>query len=179
MIAIIITAMSCGSDNLSNSKAKKILNNCLESKPEQRFSYLKTGEVLISPSSEVSMEKFKNLEKLADDGYITMNLTTKKNAIWKEAKFYNVELTKKATEYIKKSSKTGGNITLNSHRYVVDEILEIHETPSYNIAKVKVQFKATDMTPFAILSSNSKKEFWTKTLKFTKTNDGWKHCDDY
>ncbi len=179
MIAVIITATSCGSDNLSNSKAKKILNNCLKAKPKRHFSYLKTGEVLISPSSQVSMEKLKNLEKLSDDGYITLNLTTKKNAIWKEAKFYHVELTKKATKYIEGSSKTGGNLTLKSHRYVLDEVLEIHETPSYNMAQVKVRFKVTDITPFAILSESSKRKPWTKTLKFTKTNNGWKYCNKY
>lgn len=178
LIVFSITVLSCGSDNLSSSKAKKIINECLELKPEQKFNTLMIGEVLISVASKDSKKKIESYKKLANDGYLKVTLTNKKNKIWKEAQFYNVELTEKAKPYIYKPSKmTEKTVYMKSHQYIVDEILEIHETPATNTARVKVKYKLVDTTPFTNLIRTSPKESITKTLKFTKTNDGWKYCD--
>lgn len=45
------------------------------------------------------------------------------------------------------------------------------------MAEVKVKFKASEITPFVDLSLVKPKENYIKTIKFTKTNDGWKYCD--
>lgn len=175
LISLIIT--SCGSDNLTNSKAKDIINKCLEEKPDQRFATIKTGEVLVDPSSKTSMEKVEVYKKLEQEGYLTFTLTNKKNAIYTGAKFYNLSLSEKASKYINQSKKNGDYVMLKSFRYVVDEVIEVQEIPAFNGAKVKVKYKAIDISPFVILPSGTVRENYTKTLDFKKTNNGWKYCD--
>ena len=48
-----------------------------------------------------------------------------------------------------------------------------------NGAKVKVQYEADDITPFAVLSPKDPAEFWIKDLNMKKTSNGWKYCDDF
>jgi len=177
---MLLAIVSCDSGELTKSKAKKIINKCLEINPEQKSIPVMIGESLISVGSVDSKNKIENYKKLADEGYLKVTLTDKKNNIWKETQYYSVELTEKAKPYLYKPSKMTETLAfLKTYQYVVDEILEIHEVPAVNTAEVKVQYKLADITPFATLNIGNPKETITKTLKFTKTNDGWKYCDNH
>lgn len=172
--------LSCSSDELTKSKAKKIINACLEQKPEQKSVTIMTGEVLIGLGSQNTKDRIEGYKKLADQGFLKVTLTNKKNPIWKETKYYHVELTDKAKPYIYKIPKaTQKSVFMNSYKYVLDNILEIHETPATNTARVKAQYKLADITPFAAIKLTPPKETIIKTLKFTKTSDGWKYCDNH
>lgn len=175
LVVFIISA--CGSDKLTNSKAEKIINICLDKKPIQRYGNIKTGEILIDMSGEPHRQKVKLYKKLEDEGFLTFKLTGKKSSIYKGAKFYNLTLMDKAKEYIDPSKTSGDYYMLYAYRYEVDEVIEIQETPSFNIASVKVKLKAVDITPLSILPGANLQTERIETYQFKKTDSGWKYCD--
>ena len=172
---MIIT--SCSSDKLSHSKAEDIISDCLDINPEQRKAFLQLGKITFTDNAydTALFEKYKTLE---DDGMLNLEFIKEINRYGKR-KEYNVTLTKKAGIYIENLPEQGSSGTFKSFKYVVDDILEIQEIPAENRAKVKVQFKAVDITPFAILSKKDPAEFWIKNIRMVKTSNGWKHCDNF
>jgi len=177
---VVLTALACSPGNLSKTKAKKIIAECLESNPEQKSTSLKLGEVLMPLTNDISKMNKGKYEKLASQGYITFTKTEKRNPIWKDARYYTIKLTKKAEPYIYKPSRTNKeSVSLKTHLYIIDEILEIHEMPVTNTAKVKAKLSLTDITPFMTLRVNNPKESIVKTFKLKKTSDGWVYCRNY
>ena len=63
-ILLTILFVSCGSDNLGNSKAADIISDCLDDNPIQRTAVLKINKAQITKND---LEKYK---KLADEGVI-------------------------------------------------------------------------------------------------------------
>lgn len=185
MIVIIITAMSCGSDNLSNSKAKKILNECMKDSPIQRKVVIQTGEVTFNIKNKSN--KIAKYEKLRDEGFLEMTEIKQKSSggndplsQWrKNIRRFNITVTSKVEEYALKAPEKAKYVEVKIYRYVVDKVLEVQEIPAKNTARVKVQYKAVDVTPFAILSSKDPSEYWVKNKTMKKTSNGWKYCDDY
>jgi len=192
----LLVICSCGSDNLSNSKAEKIISKCLKKNPANQEVLLSINQVSFRNNSK-KLENYKNIEK---KGLITMESVDVKSKIkkpngndplaqWRyEAELrrverrgntFKIEITTKAKKFISVAPENGNSIRMKSHKYVVDKVLEVQEIPSMNAAKVKVQYKAEDVTPFSILSSKDPAEFLIEDLDMVKTSNGWKYCDEF
>ena len=181
LLYIILTFIfiSCNSDSLSNSKAKKIITECLEATPEQRQANITIGKATFR-NNKNDLQLLQKYKKLTEDNYLEMNLIREISRGWnKGAKEYNIQLTKKALEYMIEVPENGGVAYAKTFKYKVDKVLEVHEIPSMNVAQVKVNFKAVDISPFAVFSAKDPSEFWIKELQFSKTSNGWKHCDNF
>lgn len=199
-IVPLIIVCACGSDNLTNSKAKNIISECFEKEPLQRSVSVHLN------NTQIYGDDISKYEKLKDEGYI--EITPKKTntpkpvkkqstgdplADWRnEAALrlyerelernkntYIIKLTKKAEKYIERAHENSNTIVLKTFKYEVDKVLEVQEIPAMNAAKVKVQYVAEDITPFAILSPKDPSEFLIEDLNMTKTSNGWKYCDDF
>ena len=189
---------SCGSDNLSNSKAEDIISDCLDKEPEKRTATLNINQVTFGTNND-KLERYKELE---EDGFIEMEQIDMKSKIkkskpnandplaqWRyEAELrraernkntFKVTITKKAEKYIDEAKENSNWIKMKAYSYEVDEVLEVQEIPSLNSSKVKVKYEAVDITPFAILSKKDPSEFWIKDITMTKTSNGWKYCDNF
>lgn len=197
LLLVSLAILSCGSDNLSNSKAEDIIEDCLEKTPEKRTVMLNIDQIVFGTDEE----RLKKYQKLEEDGFIEMKLIDTKAEIkkpnakndplaqWRyEAEMrraernkntYNVKITNKSKKYIDDAPEGRNWITMKTFIYEVDKVLEVQEIPAMNAAKVKVQFKAEDITPFAILSAKDPTEFWVKDVNMTKTSNGWKYCDNF
>jgi len=177
---ITITLLySCGSDNLSNSNAKKIISKCLDIKPEQRTANFKIGKTTFR-DKEYDNELLRKYVQMTEEGLMQMELLKEVNKGWnKGAREYEIKLTEKALPFMEQVPEKGSLVTAKTFKYEADEVLEVHETPATNTALVKVNFKATHVTPFAIFSSKDPSEFWIESLKFSKTSNGWKYCDNF
>lgn len=193
--------VSCGSDELTHLKAKRIIQECLKQVPEQRTVTIDTK------STKLVGEKLEKYQKLQDKGLLELSLSTPKKSKpkpkapnfndplqkWQyEAQLrrykreleryknvYDISITKKAEKYITKASESSGHIKFKTFQYVVDKVLEIIEIPSNSSAKVKVRYMPDDITPFALLSSKDPSEFLIKDIRMIKTSNGWKFCDNY
>lgn len=176
--SILLFLCSCGSDRLSNSKAESIIQDCLKANPEERNATFRIGKTTFR-DKDYDKELLGKYVQLMEDGYLQMELIREINTRYNKGKEYEVKLTEKALEYMDKVPENGGNVTAKAFKYDVDEVLEVHETPSTNTATVRINFKAEDVTPFAVFSSKDPTEFWVQKLKFSKTSNGWKYCDDF
>lgn len=189
----IMFVCSCGSDKLSNSKAEDIIADCLESKPENREAMLYINQVTL-------INDLENYKKLEEEGYIEIEPIEYKSKLKKpksgdplaEWRYkaelqregtmknrYKVTVTDKAEKYIDEAPENSNWIKMKAYSYEVDEVLEVQEIPSLNSAKVKVKYKAVNITPFAILSKKDPTQFWIKDINMTKTSNGWKYCDNF
>lgn len=179
LFIISIMFFSCNSENLSNSKAENIISSCLEKKPLQRNVPLTIGKATFS-AQDFDVELLQKYIKLKEDKYINMEIIKEFTKGWRKGtKEFNIKLTEKAMEYMQEVPENGKTAYAKTFRYEVDKVLEVQEIPSLNSAKVKVQYKAVDITPFAILSRKDPSEFWIEDLKMTKTSNGWKYCDNF
>ncbi len=179
LILMLFAILSCGSDQLSNSKAEKIIASCLDAKPEQRTTPFTIGKATFrdTDGDRALMQKYMALK---EEGYIEMELIKEISRGWnKGAKEFSIKLAAKSLEYMEQVPENGNVAYAKTFKYVVGEVLEVHELPSLNSATVKVNFKATEITPFAPFSSRDPSEFWVKELAFTKTSNGWKYCDNF
>lgn len=176
-IAILgIFTTSC-SDNLSNSQAEKIISNCLEKNPLREIVKFQYGERLIYNKNKEEFEKLKELEK---EGYLKIDsLGTKKVRYYGKYPKYNIELLEKSKEFILEQTESNKKqyVKLLAFEYKVDEVKEVHEIPSMNVAEVRVNYKKVNITPFAILSSENTTDFKIKKLTFAKTSNGWRYCE--
>ena len=194
-LAISLILTSCGSDKLSNRKAENIIEDCLEKEPEKRTVTIRTDRV------SLVAEALENYKSLADEGFIDLeplHNNAKKpkklsndpldkwryesklkeyNSLYKNA--YTVKLTNKAQKYIDEALENSKTVTMKTHAYEVDEVLEVQEIPSMNVASVKVRFKPTDITPFSILLRKDIDEFLVKDINMARTSNGWKYCDNF
>lgn len=188
---VAFAVFGCGSDKLDNSKAEKIINSCLEKNPIERMASLYILK------AKLEGKKLEDYKKLEEEGYIKLapakpnykkisdsdpladfKRQAQKRRYARDYKnAYDVELTEKGLAYTKDTRKNTAVLRMKSHHYEVDEILEIRETPAYNVASVKVKLKPVGTTPFTVLYGEPAKKERIETYKFTKTNDGWKYCD--
>lgn len=196
LLLLALLICSCGSDNLSNSKAEDIISDCLEKEPIQRTVSIRLNK------NKITGDELIKYEELKEDGYIEITSTEnnvkkpvkgKSNdplAEWRyEAELrrynrnyknaYDIKLTDKAENHIETAPEKSNSVKIKAFRYEVDKVLEVQEIPAMNTAKVKVQYKAVDITPFAILSRKDPTEFWVKDITMMKTSNGWKYCDDF
>lgn len=195
-ISMLVLFFSCNSDDLSNNNAEKIISACLDENPrllDVTFNINKT-------SFRKNDKKLGHYKTLADNGFIEMTPVDEKKSIkkpkgddplakWRyEAELRRIErngntfvikITKKANKFIENAPEKRNIISMKSHKYIVDEVLEVHEIPSENQAKVKVRYKAIDITPFAVLSVKDPSKAVVETLTMKKTSNGWKYCDNF
>ena len=176
-IVLLLLVFSCSSDELSNSKAKKIISKCLEKEPEQRTVNIRIGEATFYDRND--KELLNKYMKLKEQGMIEMKLLKKTEKGWNKRKEFSVKLTEKALKFIDEVPENGNYAQAKIFKYIVDDVLEVHETPAINEAVVRVKYKTVDITPFNILSNIDPKEFRIEKLKFTKISNGWKYCDEF
>jgi len=186
IIGLFLT--SCGSDNLSNSKAAKIIAKCLKENPKPGQELFKTGEVKFYYEKKDDSKKLAFLKKLVAKGYLKMDSV--KASKRHKYTIYNVSFTDKSKDYVlesegggfgfdsffsssKNKSKTA---TVKTFDRSVDKVKEVHERPSFNAAEVTVIYKKQNKTPFFELSRD-KTDFITKKVTFRKTSNGWQYCD--
>ncbi|MEO9511876.1 MAG: hypothetical protein ABJN84_08915 [Flavobacteriaceae bacterium] len=176
---LLLSMFACGSDNLSNSKAEKVISKCLELKPELRKANLRIGKATFS-NKEYDQELLSKYIALTDQGYLEMELLKDITTGWRKGtQEYEVKLSEKALEYMHQIPENGNLAVAKTFAYEVDKVLEVQEIPSMNSATVKVQYKAVDITPFSIFSKKDPKEFLIDDLKMRKTSNGWKYCEDF
>ncbi|MDC6366678.1 MULTISPECIES: hypothetical protein [Flavobacteriaceae] len=179
LLTVLLFLQSCGSENLSNSKAERILNHCLEKEPEQRTANFRIGKATFR-QQEQDQELLEKYLKLREDGYLEMELLKEIEKGWRKGtKEYKVSLADDALEFMDQIPETGHIAIAKAFKYEVDEVLEVQEIPSKNSARVKVRYKAADITPFSIFSLKDPKEFFITDLTMKKTSNGWKYCDDF
>ena len=196
LVSLCCFIVSCGSDELTNSKAKRIIQECLNQIPEERTVTINTK------STRLVGELLEKYQKLQEEGLLELrSIKSNKPKLKKPSDtddplkkwqykaelrrqernkdLYNINIPKKAEKHITKANEFGDNIKLKAFEYVVDEVLEVREIPSMNSAKVKVRYKSDNLTPFASLSRKDPSEFLIKDITMTKTSNGWKFCDNY
>lgn len=179
LLLIFIALYSCGSDNLSNSKAEDIITECLEKEPLQRSTSFTIKKATFGIKDH-DLELLQKYLKLKEDGFIEMELIKEITKGWRKGyKEYSIKLNEKAMVYLNEVPENGQTAYAKTFRYEVEKVLEVQEKPSLNTAIVKVQFKAVDITPFSVFSPKDPTEFWIKDLKMTKTSNGWKYCDNF
>lgn len=145
-IVLMLFIVSCGSDNLTNSKAKKIISKCLKKEPLQQTAVIKAERGFSRyEDDQYLLEQYKKLEQ---EGMMTVK-SVKPKFVTSNG-WYIISLSNKAKKYLNKPSSDLAHI-VNTYVYVIDEILEVHEFPSFNTAKVKAKMKAIDITPFSII----------------------------
>lgn len=178
-VALLFAIISCGSDNLSNSKAADIIEDCLEKEPLKRTARITIGKATFT-KEDYDAELLSKYKKLKEEGYIEMELIKEITKGWRKGtKEYKIKLAEKGLEYMDEIPEKGSVASAKAFNYEVDEVLEVQEIPAENTAIVKVKFKAENITPFAILSLKDPKEFWIKDVRMTKTSNGWKYCDNF
>lgn len=176
-VAFTIIISSCGSDNLSNSKAENIISECLDVKPEVRKATITIGKATFT-KRDYDQELLAKYIKLMEEGYLQMELLKEFNSGWRKGtKEYSVKLNENALQFMEQIPENGNLAVARAYKYEVDKVLEVQEIPAMNSAKVKVQYKAVDITPFSVFSSKDANEFWINDLNMKKTSNGWKYCD--
>ncbi len=168
--------VSC-SDELSNSKAEKIISDCLEKNPRRETVTFQYGERLIFNKNK---EEFKKLKELEKSGYLKIDsLGVGKVSYYGKYPKYNIELLEKTKEFIIEQTERSNKqyVKLLAFDYKIDEVKEVHEIPSMNAAEVRVNYKKVNITPFAILGNKNTTDFKIEKLGFTKTSNGWRYCD--
>lgn len=171
-----ILTISC-SDDLSNSKAEKIISKCLEKNPYRETVKFQYGERLIYNKDKEEFQKLKELEK---EGYLKIDsLGVKKVKYYGKYPKYNIELLEKSKEFVIEQTERNKKqyVKFSAFDYEVDEVKEVHEIPSMNAAEVRVNYKKVNITPFAILSKENTTDFKIERLPFAKTSNGWRYCE--
>ncbi len=170
--------LSC-SDSLSHGKAKRLIKDCLANNPKTKTMLLQHGNIWFDTTDKT----LTNYKKLADEGFLILTPTDETSAAYPNLAMFHVKLTDKTNSFIvteedvSKTALTDGLIRVKIYEYEIDKIKSIHEIPSLNTADVQVVYKITNRTPFSILSL-LKPEEKTTTEEFTKTNEGWRFCEE-
>lgn len=185
VILISIILFSCGSNELTKTKAESMIRACEDKmgKPPVTTASITYGKIEVVTYTNLKNDsKMEQYVKYADLGLVTIDtLPTTKSGSWgRTVEAYQVNLTPKATEQII-STDTVNNVIMAKvkvFQYVFDGVTEIHEIPEKNTASVKAKLVRTNETPFFTeeLEKSNKKEV-IRTLIFKKTTDGWKLCD--
>ena len=197
VLVILILQCSCDSGKLTNSKAEKIISECLAITPSEQQAFMQLGNVGFTKSQKKEVNLY---EKLKDQGFLKLTLIERQKiksfprsddplVQWRrdaekrrQEKYiaeYTVELTKKSEIYVVGTKGNSTGVRLRAFNYIVDEVLEVQEIPELNMAKIKVRFKAADLTPFAELSLKQNSEVVVKHINMTNTSNGWQYCDNF
>lgn len=179
--AILITILglitiSC-SDDLSNSKAENIIIECLNKEPYRKTVKFQYGERLIYNKNKEEFQKLKELQK---KGFLKIDsLGMKKIRFYGKYPKFNIKLLEKSKEYIIEQTESNKKlyVELLAFDYEVDEVKEVYEIPSLNVAEVRTNFKKTNVSPFSILTNENTSDFKIRKLKFKKTSNGWRYCE--
>lgn len=168
---LILLLFSCsGSDELTHSKAEKIIKECIKKEPMYGSSKTGLGKNIALTQKQITAAK-----KLAEKGIIKYSKTSY---------FQTVQLTDKAESLLLDKEETmrvyaTGKYTKAAFKtceYKVSEIIEIKETPAFNEATVIVKFKKINKTEISELDKN-KTDFLTIKITIRKTSNGWKLCE--
>lgn len=175
-IISIIVLNSC-SDNLSNSKAKDIISDCIK---KNHFGSIKIfeGDNLVKSYSPETIKYFSNLKKLDRDGLIKFDSLRYINGL---GIYYNLHMTSKAKEFILTSAPSKkfpeiNEIFVKAFNYKLLNIININELDSSSSAEVTTEYSKISESPFSILDENDSK-LNSEVFTLIKTDKGWKGCD--
>lgn len=183
LVSIILS--SCGSDELTKSKAEYLIRDCEKKvgKPAIKTTSFDYGRIeVVSYGNTKYDSKMKIYTKYKEMGLVTIDtFPAEKSGSWgRKKELYQVNLTEKAIPHIIKTDTVNDKITakVKVFQYIFDSVTEVHEIPEKNTASVKAKLVRTNETPFftEAFEKKNKKEI-IKTLPFRKTTDGWKLCD--
>jgi len=190
-VSCLLILMSCSSDALTERKARKIINKCMNESPYEKTTYVKIGEHRVK-SVKNDLKKY---QSLIDENLLTVKEFEamrerphfnpfKKTGTKEMTDLVDIQPTSKGKKYLVGSDDKGGLFFDNTERayfkmyeYELDEITKVHEVPSFNVAEVDVKFKVKKKTPFA--KSDKEGKYLNPTHKFTfmKTDKGWQFCE--
>ena len=182
LISFYTIFTACSTDELAKDQAESIIKECQtkESLIKTKTFYYGTVEIddLLKAKFPDKMKPYQKFEKL---GILKIGPLQRVKGIIGKKDRYDVTLTEKGKALLVKSEKSSrGKITgkFKTCEYKFDSVTEIQEVPERNEAKVKVKFLRFNETPFfedAHEKRNPKEII--KTVKFRKTDNGWKLCD--
>lgn len=166
LLLSIIALFSC-SDNLTNSKAEEIINECLENNSGKETVNLLT----YNNFKYVYQYKKELMDSLEALGLIATNTSDR----WNQS----LMLTEKGKKHAVKLGDSVGlsNNEILAYEYKLKEVKSIHEIPSMNTAQVTVVLEKYNVTPFDMISDEKVGETFEKKVSLKKTNDGWVYCD--
>lgn len=185
-VLLVLLITSCGSDELTKSKAKSIMKECQEKLDKELFKTNQYRYGIIDIPDRKSEEYFNTLnthKKLEKLGLVTISEPNKDTRELGNSKgdIIEVNLTPKGKEFlVGRVDNTFGHLKaeFKSCEYKIKKVVEIQEIPERNEAKVKVAFERYNETPFfekANQKANPKE--LVETASFRKTTDGWRLCD--
>lgn len=175
---------SCGSDVLNKSKAKRMIQSCSSENPYNITTNILLGEHRISrrvtkkieeyqPLVDAGLLEIRQFEEMRKD--IGLNRSRSGNS-QKMTKLVDIQPTAKGKKYLTTPEpKTSGDFLL--YEYQINEITEIHEVPSFNVAEVFTVMKPNNQTPFAEIFDKKKDEPKKRKFVFKKTDNGWTFCE--
>lgn len=181
-IFFCLTLISCGSDQLTNSKAESIIEDCQTKKSLIKTKTISYGIVemddLLKSKFPDYLKPYQENEKL---GIVHIGPLERVRGIVGKKDRYEVTLTPKEEEYLVSSEEgSGGKIKgkFKICEYRFAGVKEIQEIPERNEATVKVSFARFNETPLFEDSQEKRnpKEI-VKTVTFRKIESGWKLCD--
>ncbi len=177
-VLLFTTFTYCDSDKLTKQKVIELYKECSEKGNTQ---YAEKRITLGSKTTLNTHLKPQNSEenymKFKEQGLINFE---KLKTSFMGYPQYNISLTKKGESYVSKTKKDGTwtKTWVKCFSLELDEIIEIHEIPTQNIATIKIKLKKVNKTPFIILmNKENNNNLIEKTIGLKKTNDGWKLCD--
>lgn len=169
----MLSIISC-SDKLTESKVKKLVDECLEKKPSYGTSIIETGKL------KYIGERLETFNALQEKGLLNIEKREIGNVYYKQTE-YLISLTDKAKPFIIESKDYySGNTQhiVRLYTFKLSEIGAIQEIPAMNAADVGVTYKKEDKTPFYDILEKDKTDFKTKKIMIKKTeNKGWVYCD--
>ncbi len=177
IVLISLFLITSCSDELSNSKAEKIINECLEGSPYRETVKFQYGRRTIFNRDK---EEFSRLKEIEEKGFLKIDsIGIKKVRYYGKYTEYQIELTDKSKEYIVEQTEKDKKsyVEIKVFDYELDEVKETHEVPSLNIAEVRVNYRKINITPFVSLSKVNQTDFKIQKLTFRKTSNGWRYCD--
>lgn len=181
-IFFCIVLTSCGSDQLTNSKAESIIKDCQTKETLIKTKTITYGIVEMDDMLKPKFPDFlKPYQKNENLGIVNIGPLKRVKGIIGKKDRYDVTLTAKGKEYLESSKEdSGGKVTgkFKICEYKFDAVKEIQEIPERNEAKVKISFaRFNETTLFDSTNEKKNPKEISKTVTFRKTNDGWKLCD--
>jgi hypothetical protein len=174
LLFLVITLFSC-SDNLTENKIESLVENCLEDNPVTKDTTITVGTITLYKNSKNSPLKLEKYHKLKDAGYVSIekkseNTRGTKYLITPTEKLKEITLAKNKNSILSLIRRS--TIKVKLYEYELNEVLEIHEIPSANLANVKLSFAPINYTEVAkVLSSRGR--VLNRKKAFKKTNSGW------
>lgn len=171
--------ISC-SDKLSEKTAKKLFEECDIKAKTSGYNNVAIPTKIVEAMGFSDYKNYRKFQYLAADliryDYIKID-TLKEKALYDKT-VYNITITNKLRPYIVKEKDKRHSEVAQIVKLIPEEIISIHEYPSFNTAEVKFKVKGEWLLP----ELKEKPIFENRTsttnlnISYTKANNGWILC---